>query len=251
MLRVATKAPSRKVSLLSSNSSEVQLELDSHADTTALGKHALIITDYNRPVMVQGYDPALGSTECKTVSGVVGYTQPGTGRSYHLVIHQALHIPALDHHLLCPMQCRVNGVVVNECPKFLCPDASNYSHALIVPGPDDYEADVVLPLSLDGVTSYLPVYNVEEREYLSGDIPRIELTHEELDWDPSTTMFSEQEDAQTDLRGEYIEPPTREPLRFISSMCSSLMAEHADVTDDCNLALGSSRRCDNCQHHRA
>ena len=168
VLRVANVGPSRRVSLLSSNNSEAQLELDSHADTTALGRDTLIIMDYNRPIMVQGFDPALGAIECKTVSGVVGYTQPGTGRRYHLVIHQALSIPVLDHHLLCPMQCRVNGIVINECPKFLCPDASNYSHAIVATDPDDCEAEVVLPLSLDGATSYLPVYNVKEREYLQG-----------------------------------------------------------------------------------
>jgi hypothetical protein len=28
-----------------------------------------------------------------------------TGKVYHLVINQAVHIPHLDHHLLCPMQC--------------------------------------------------------------------------------------------------------------------------------------------------
>jgi NCAIR mutase (PurE)-related protein len=55
----------------------------------------------------------------KTVSGVIGYIDPTTGRMLHLVINQAIHIPHLDHHLLCPMQCRVNDVTVDETPKFL------------------------------------------------------------------------------------------------------------------------------------
>jgi hypothetical protein len=39
---------------------ETTLELDSHADTCVLGRDALIIYDYDRPVEVTGFDPALG-----------------------------------------------------------------------------------------------------------------------------------------------------------------------------------------------
>ncbi len=35
---------------------ETTLELDSHADTCVLGRHALITLYYNRPVSVTGYD---------------------------------------------------------------------------------------------------------------------------------------------------------------------------------------------------
>ncbi len=40
---------------------ETTLELDSHADTCVLGRDALILLDYNRPVIVEGYDPSLGT----------------------------------------------------------------------------------------------------------------------------------------------------------------------------------------------
>ncbi len=40
---------------------ETTLELDSHADACVLGRDALIILDYNRPVSVVGYDDSLGS----------------------------------------------------------------------------------------------------------------------------------------------------------------------------------------------
>jgi hypothetical protein len=58
------------------SSYETTLELDSHADTCVLGRHALIILDHNRPVTVMGYDESLGSKTYKTVSGVVAYTDP-------------------------------------------------------------------------------------------------------------------------------------------------------------------------------
>jgi len=79
-----------------------------------LGCDALILLDYNRPVTVKGYDPSLGTKTYATVSDALAYDDPLTGEVYHIVINQAIYIPHLDHHLLCPMQCRVNDVTVNE-----------------------------------------------------------------------------------------------------------------------------------------
>ena len=56
------------------------LELDSHADTCVLGRDALIILDYQQPVSIVGYDKSLGSKTYQTVSGVVAYDDPQTGR---------------------------------------------------------------------------------------------------------------------------------------------------------------------------
>ncbi len=65
---------------------ETTLELDSHANTCVLGRHALITLDHNRPVAIMGYDESLGTKTYKTVSGVVAYTDPKTGRTLHLII---------------------------------------------------------------------------------------------------------------------------------------------------------------------
>ena len=113
------------------------LELNSHADTCILGRHALITLDHNRPVAVMGYNESLGTKTYKTVSGVVAYTDPKTRRMLHLIINQAIHVPHLDHHLLCPMQCRVNDVIVDKTPKFLAIKPTDQTHALTVPDPND------------------------------------------------------------------------------------------------------------------
>ena len=52
------------------------LELDSHANTCVLGRHALITLDHNRPVAIMGCDKSLGTKTYKTDSGVVAYTDP-------------------------------------------------------------------------------------------------------------------------------------------------------------------------------
>ncbi len=84
---------------------ETTLELDLHADTCVLGCDALIFLDYERPVVVEGYDPSFGTKTYATVGGGLAYDDPMTGKVYHLVINQAIHISHLDHHLVCPMQC--------------------------------------------------------------------------------------------------------------------------------------------------
>ena len=55
------------------------MELDTHADTTVLGKSCLLIQDFNKNVSVSGWNASVGSTECPTVTGVVAYDHPYTG----------------------------------------------------------------------------------------------------------------------------------------------------------------------------
>ena len=59
------------------------LELDSHADTYVLGRDALIIQDYSRPVKVTGLDPTLGSQYYLTVSGVVASCLGGAHKNFY------------------------------------------------------------------------------------------------------------------------------------------------------------------------
>jgi hypothetical protein len=156
------------------------LELDSHANTCVLGHDALIILDYNRPVSVVGYDESLGSKTYQTLSGVVAYDDPQTGRTLQLIINQAIHISHLDHHLLCPMQFRVNDVIDNNLPKFLASDPTDQMHALTLTDPNNPLQPVTLPLTLRGVTSVLNVRSTTIDEFNSHDYLRLHLTSETL-----------------------------------------------------------------------
>ena len=92
-----------RVTSVTSTSKESTLDLDAHADTCVLCANVLVIKDHDRPVNVLAYDPALGDHTYQTASCVIGYDHPITVQTYHLVIHQAIIIPHLEHHLLCPM----------------------------------------------------------------------------------------------------------------------------------------------------
>ena len=129
------------------------------------GRGTLFFYDFNRPVNVQGYDPSLVSYEYSTVTGVHGYLHPHMGMTYHIVTHQGILIPHLEHHLICPMQARVNEVIVNETPRFLAPEPNGETHAIIVTNPDN-SAAVILTLAFNGgVASCLPVFEVTMEEW--------------------------------------------------------------------------------------
>ena len=143
----------RRLSTLKSNTRETSLEIDSHADNCCVVKYALVICDYDRPVIVSGYDPELVSRDFKAVSAVLDYTNPLTGHIYHLVIHQAIQIPNLDHHLLCPIQCRVNDITINNVSNFLMKTPTQDSHSIVAHDVDNPLTPLVIPLYIHGVTS--------------------------------------------------------------------------------------------------
>ena len=94
------------------------------------------------------------------------YTDPMTGSTYHLVIHQEIDIPRLDHHLLCPMQCQLNDVTINYTPKFLTNDPTPQTHAIVI-NIKDSDADndnLIFHFSLKCVTSYLLVNKPTKEE---------------------------------------------------------------------------------------
>ena len=229
--------PCCAVAKLSKDSNESQLEMDSHADTTTLGKHALITHDWMRPCNVFGFDEDLGDVVLQTVTGVLACDHPETGQRYHLVFHQALHHPRMDHHLLCLFQSRVNGIEINDVPRHLMRKPTNESHSIVVPDPfSKDDSSVVLPMYLDGVTSYLPVYMPTKEEYESGDYPEIEMTSAELEWDPQTDQFERCENAMLDAHGNLREGlPTKPKFVIKKLQTESLQGDLVDITDDAHL----------------
>ena len=138
----------------------------------------LNIYDYNCPVNVQGYDPLLGAKQYITISGAFAYVKPFTGLKYHLIFHQAIHMPDLDNHLLCPVQCRANGAVINECPWMYCCEPTQESHDIVVM--DENGASVVLTFFLRGVTSHLTVMPLTREKFENNGCTQIGLTSRDL-----------------------------------------------------------------------
>ncbi len=73
-------------------------------------------------------------------------------------------------------------------------------------------------------------------EWNSDTFWRLHLTSETLTWDPTTTLYEDQELAMTDYLGNVVR---RDPLReqvssLVINSLSSLTADYADVIDDDN-----------------
>ena len=211
-------------------SDETTLESDTHADTCCLGEGALEILDHEEPVNVQGYDSTLGSKQYRTISGALAYDNPHSGKRYHVIIHQAVSIPTMKHHLLCPMQSRANGVTVNDCPRMYVENPDEESHCIVANDEDGNK--VLLPFLLRGVTSYLSVTTLGKQEFDSHEYPRVHLTSCDLRWDPGSDIYAQQENAMIDHRGIVLrrDSTARGPMTVINQITTSTCDDAVDFT---------------------
>ena len=86
----------------------------------------------------------------------------------------------MTNNLLCPMQIRMNDVVLNDTPNLLTENPTNKTHA--ISGCDQDGREHIIPFTLRGVTSYIPTRKPSIEEFET--CPRIELTYESPEWDP-------------------------------------------------------------------
>ncbi len=129
-------------------------------------------------------------------------------------------------------------MIVNDTPKFLTSDPTDYTHALTIKDPDHPAQMVILPLALQGETLLLNVRAPTLDKWNSDTFKRLHLTSESLTWDPTTTLYEEQEAAMIDYSGHVV--MTSHPMRghvnnLVIISLSSLTTDQADVTDDDNL----------------
>lgn len=194
--------------------------MDTHAETCVVGKNALIVHNFDRPVNICGYDPEGPVSESlDTVSAALAYDHPVSGEVVILMLHQAIHIEHLDHNLLSPMQLRLNDVKVNDVPKFLTEQPTDETHAIVVAG-DDLDDILLIPLSLEGVTSMFPTRKPTPHEYET--CARYELTYESPEYDPKDSSLAKQEDSMTDSSGRLRNTGDRGPhARRVCSVSQS------------------------------
>jgi hypothetical protein len=73
--------------------------------------------DFDREVTVTGWDTEGETKSLRFFLAALGYTNPDTGKTVVLIIHQSIFSPTLSQNLLSTMQMRLHDVVVNETPK--------------------------------------------------------------------------------------------------------------------------------------
>ena len=96
-----------------------------------------MVHDFDRPVNVTGYDSEDGSKVFQTVTGVLDNDHPQTVNPYLMLIYKYIHLDYLEHHLMCSMQCRMNGIKVSETTKYHRKGPDESTHDLQVGYPSD------------------------------------------------------------------------------------------------------------------
>ena len=192
-----------KFNLSSTNISlnQYRTDLDSHADTCTIGNNALIthvheINGMPKRVKVHAYDPSLGCVQdINVVNAAVAYDCPHSGEVLILKINQAIHIPSMSNNLLCVMQLRLNDVNVFERPKFLTEIPNCTDHSIVVSSTEDINEKVVIPLALQGVTSffYTRKPTLRELEVAEREGRVFDLTYDYPEWDPHVETYHDQE----------------------------------------------------------
>ena len=178
-------------------------ELDSHANMSVIGKHALIISDSGSTAQVNSFaKEAGGISEVPIVDAVCAYDCPKTGQVYFLVMRNGLSVPSNEHNLVPPFLMREAGLIVNDKPKIHCQDPSAEDHTIY-----DKEHDLRIPLQLDGIFSYFPTRSLTQDELeFAEDYPVVLLSPDSPSWDPYNESYAKNEASFTDHRGEMLYP---------------------------------------------
>jgi hypothetical protein len=228
------------VGSLKTESDNIMMHLDSHAEQCVVGANALIFQDFERPVDVCGYDPrGPVAKSLQTVSAAVAYTKPFSGQVVILVIHQAIHAPFLSHNLLCPNQLRLNDVAVDEQPKFLTEGVTEMTHAIGRPA-DQQEGlpAMTIPLELLGLISVFDTSKPTEEEFEQCE--RYELTSQDMIFDPYNPSFAQQEAVFTDFHGQLLPTGDRvEPLCIYQ-----VVSSYHEQEDESDQVIARSLYCD-------
>ena len=95
-------------------------------------------------------------------------------------------------------------MTIDDTPKFLARDPTDKMPALTIEDPGHLTQTVTLPLALRGVTLLLNVRAPTLDEWNSDAFLRLHLTSETLTWDPTMTLYEDQEMAMTDYSGNIV-----------------------------------------------
>ena len=83
--------------------------------------------------------------EVPVVHAAVAYDCTITFNSTIIIINNALYIREMEHNLLQPIMMRLNGLLVDECPKVLGPNYNIETYSIFFPTENNR-----LPLALHG-----------------------------------------------------------------------------------------------------
>ena len=172
---------------------ESHMELDSHANMPVVGKHAYIIAETGKKVDVSPFTPDYKPLTVPLVDAMVKYDNPYNGKSYILVLQNALYVPLMDNNLIPPFMLRIMGVTVNDIPKIHKEDPTVDDHAITF-----MEMGFRIPLSLWGIFSYFLTSKPAHDDLLN---PNEVYILSPATWSPHSNAYSTNEETMLDWEG--------------------------------------------------
>ena len=172
---------------------ESRTELDSHANMPVVGKHAYIIAETGKKVDVSPFTPDYKPLTVPLVDATVKYDNPYDGKTYILVLRNALYVPLMDHNLIPPFMLREMGVTVNDVPKIHKEDPTVDDHAITFA-----ETGFRIPLSLWGIFSYFPTSKPTHDDLLN---PNEVYILSPATWNPHSDVYSVNKESMLDWEG--------------------------------------------------
>ena len=149
-------------------------ELDSHADTCALGCNFVPLSYTGRVCDVSPYNAEHGICEKNVpiITGATAYTCQSSGQNFILVANEGLWFgPRLSHSLFNQNQLQYNGISVQDNP-------FNRDIPLSIEHPE-----LTIPLHLAGTIIFLDSHTPTQHEL--DTCPHLHLTSA-VEWDPQT-----------------------------------------------------------------
>ena len=115
-----------------------------------IGQQAMIINHTGQSAKVNAFSSDVKSmSKVPIVDAAVAYDCPYSGKTYLLVVRNALYIASMPHNLIPPFILREAGLQVSGVPKIHCDEPTIEDHSIY-----DDKTKLQIPLKLDGIFSY-------------------------------------------------------------------------------------------------
>ena len=205
-----------------------------------VGQNAYVLAEMGKTVDVSPYTPDYKAMRVPLVDAALRYDNMYDGKSYILVLRNALLIPSMKHNLIPPFMLREAGIIVNEVPKIQVKDPMEDDHAICFP-----ETGFQIPLSLWGIFSYFPTSKPRREDLVEPEDVYLLMPTQ---WNPHSDTYACNEELMLDWEGNMTLKKDREArvvidelpddMAMISSMVVSKLENEmidthfASVNDD-------------------
>ena len=108
-------------------------ELDSHANMPVVGRNSYVISNSGKTADVNAFTPDHAPLTIPIVDAAIQYDSPYDGKSYILIIRNALYVESMVNNLIPPFIMRESGIQVNDTPKIQIESPGVDDHSILFP----------------------------------------------------------------------------------------------------------------------